>query len=632
MNEEQTNGKVISDYSDVIDEIELQKIQDLNNDHILNLLYEYIDLLKPSKVYVITDEEEEIQFVQQRAIEMGEESKFKMKGHTVHFDNYYDQGRDKDNTRVLVTPEMKMSKKINQIDREKGLEEVFKLMDGLMKGKEMIVRFFMLGPLNSVFSIHALQFTDSWYVAHSEDLLYRGGYEEFKKLNGSDNFFFFVHAAGELDGSVTATDSIKNGRRIYMDLKGSKVLTINNQYAGNSLGLKKLALRLAIYKANNEGWLAEHYFIMGVHPKGKNRVTYCVGAYPSACGKTSTAMIPGQTIIGDDIAYVRNINGKARAVNIEHGLFGIIQDINPIDDPVIYEALTTPRELIFSNILVKDEVPYWLGMGQDLPTSGTNHFGPNWKLGDKDVDGNEIDYCHPNARFTLRISELANADPYIHDPEGVEIHGIFYGGRDSDTNVPIYESLSWEHGVFDGATIESETTTATIGKAGVRGLNPMANMDFLVVPLGKYLENHRRFGSELSKPPRVFSTNYFLKVNENYTNEKLDKKVWLMWAEGRMHGEYKTIKTPVGYLPKYEDLKQLFLEIFNRNYSKSDYEIQFSLRIGKLLEKLDRMEKAFGVEPNIPDFFWNILRQQRKELQEMKEKYRKDIVSPFELH
>lgn len=626
---------------DVLDEKDLQKLKDLNNEHVVNLLNQYIDLLKPSKVYVITDDDEDIQFVRQQAIEIGEEAKLKMEGHTLHYDSYYDQARDKANTKVLVTPEMKMSKKINQIDREEGLKEIFSIMDGIMKGKEMIVRFFVLGPLNSEFSIPALQFTDSWYVAHSEDLLYRRGYEQFKKLNGSDNFFFFVHSAGVLDGNVTNKESIDKARRIYIDLKGNRVLTMNNQYAGNSLGLKKLALRLAIYKANNEDWLAEHYFIMGIHPEGKDRVTYCAGAYPSACGKTSTAMMPGQTIVGDDIAYVRNIDGEARAVNIESGVFGIIRDVNPIDDLIIYQALTTPRELIFSNVLVNDEAPYWLGMrfktssptiqGPELPKSGMNHSGQNWKLGDKDPEGREINYCHPNARFTLRIPELANADPHLHDPEGACIDGIFYGGRDSDTNVPIYESLSWEHGVFVGATIESETTSATLGKEGVRTLSPMANMDFLVVPLGKYLENHRRFGNNLKMPPKVFATNYFLKIYGKYTNEKVDKKVWLVWAEGRMHSEYDVIETPIGLIPKYEDLKKLFKEIFGRDYSEKEYLDQFSLRIGKLLEKLGRMESQFGEEPNIPDFFWDILQKQREELIEMKEKYGTDIVSPLDL-
>ncbi|GAG37649.1 unnamed protein product, partial [marine sediment metagenome] len=241
---------------------------------------------------------------------IGEEKKLKMEGHTIHFDGYYDQGRDKANTKYLLSKGVDWGIKINSIEKEKGLKEIYSYLNGSMAGKEMLVRFFSLGPTNSIFSLKALQITDSAYVAHSEDLLYRQGYEEFKKLNGSSDFFFFLHSAGRLENRVSV-DIDK--RRIYIDLEESRVYSVNNQYAGNSLGLKKLAFRLAINKAQNEGWLAEHMFIMGVHgPNG--RITYFTGAYPSACGKTSTAMIPGQTVVGDDIAYLKKIDGVIRAV------------------------------------------------------------------------------------------------------------------------------------------------------------------------------------------------------------------------------------------------------------------------------------------------------------------------------
>ena len=288
-----------------------------------------------------------------------------------------------------------------------------------MQGKEAIIRFFCLGPINSRFSISALQITDSFYVCHSEDILYRTGYKQFKKLNGSKDFFYFIHSAGELDKRGNTKNIDK--RRIYIDLKQNRVLTMNNQYAGNSVGLKKLALRLGINKANHEDWLAEHMFIMGARPLDKDRLTYFTGAFPSACGKTSTAMIPGMTILGDDIAYLREgKNGRAYAVNIEQGIFGIITDVNPKDDPLIYETLTTPRELIFSNILEKDGEAYWLNMGKEMPQEGHNHWG-KWKLGDKDSSGKDIPYCHKNSRYTLRINDLANADPELENPVGVEL-------------------------------------------------------------------------------------------------------------------------------------------------------------------------------------------------------------------
>jgi phosphoenolpyruvate carboxykinase (GTP) len=499
-------------------------------------------------------------------------------------------------------------------------------MDGVMEGKEVVIRFFSLGPVGSKFSLLAFQMTDSYYVAHSEDILYRAAYEEFKRMDGSDDFFTFIHSAGQLtDRGVTKNI---DKRRIYIDLKGNKVLTVNNQYAGNSLGLKKLALRLAIYKANNEDWLAEHMFLMGSKPKGKDRITYFAGAYPSACGKTSTAMIPGQTIVGDDIAYLRADKGMAYAVNIEQGIFGIITDVNPEDDPLISEVLASPRELIFSNILINDGKPYWINMGKDLPSEGMNHYSDNWTLGTKDKDGKEVGHAHKNSRYTMRIEELENADPNLNDPDGVPVRGIIYGGRDSDTSVPVYQSLNWTHGVAIGATIESETTSATLGKEGVRAFSPMANMDFLVVPLGTYIKNHIRFGNGLDNPPLVFATNYFLKKDGKFLNHKVDKKVWLMWMDGRVHNEYQAIETPIGYIPLYEDIKNLFKEIFGREYTKAEYDEQFSIRTTQWLDKIARMEEIYNKEDEVPQEFLAILQEQKERLQAAKEKYGKATILP----
>jgi len=611
--------------SNVLGELDLKKIKDLNNKKIEKIVEEYLNLCQPDKATVITDSPEDIKYVRELALKNKEEQTLAMEGHTIHYDGYFDQARDKDNTKILVTSDMKMSKIINTIDKEEGLKEVLETMKGAMKGKEALIRFFCLGPLNSEFSIPALQITDSAYVAHSEDILYRTGYEQFKKLNGSEDFFYLVHSAGELDEKGNSKNLDK--RRIYIDVADQRVFTVNNQYAGNSLGLKKLALRLAIYKADQEGWLTEHMFIMGAKQPEKDRLTYFAGAFPSACGKTSTAMISGQKIVGDDIAYLKKKNNQAYAVNVEQGIFGIIENVNPEDDPIIYETLTSPRELIFSNVLIKNDKPYWLGMGQELPKNGYNHSG-DWEKGNKDAKGNLIDPAHKNARYTLRINELANADDNLNNPEGVPLQGIIYGGRDSDTSVPVYQSFGWEHGVYIGATLESETTAATLGQAGVRKLSPMANLDFLVIQLGKYIKNHLDFGDSLKEKPLVFSTNYFLKDENNFLNDKLDKKVWLLWMEGRVHNEFEAIKTPIGYIPLYQDLKNLFKKVLNKDYSQENYKKQFTIRIGKFLEKIERMEKNYQAEKDIPKKFYETLNFLKKNLTEAQEKFGADNISP----
>ena len=619
----------------IIDQKNLQKLKGLNNKHILKIINEFVALCKPSKVTVITDSQEDIDYVRYKSIEKGEESKLELEGGTYHFDGFvsmsnHDQARDKSNTKILVPKGGFKPPALNTIDREEGLKEILDIMDGCMKDHECIIRFFCLGPRASRFSILALQLTDSMYVGHSEDILYRAGYEEFKKLNGSDEFFYLIHSTGEQLSHLPVTKDLSK-RRIYIDLQERRVLSCNNSYAGNSLGLKKLALRLAIHKSNNEDWLAEHFFLMGLHPKGKERITYACGGFPSACGKTSTAMLPSQTIIGDDIAYLRPwSDGHAHAVNIEQGIFGIIKDVNPKDDPVIWDAITTPRETIFSNVLIRDGKPYWLGDGRDIPEEGVN-FSGKWIKDNKDENGKKIPHAHPNARYTIRIEELRNVDENLHNPEGVPIKIIFYGGRDSDTMPPIVESLNWEDGVFLGASVESETTSATLGQEGVRKASPMANLDFVVVPLGKYLENHKKFGNSLKHPPKVFATNYFLKnVNGKYLNGMLDKLVWIMWSELRVHKEVDAIETPIGYIPMYQDLQQLFKEYLDKEYSKDDYERQFTIRIEPLLKKLDRIEKIYQKEETTPQFFWNIIENLRTKINQLRNEKGKDIVSPFE--
>ncbi len=609
-----------------MDEINLQKLDALNNQYVTKVVQEAIQRCKPAKVTVVTDAKEDLAYVRELALINGEEQKLKMEGHTVHFDSYYDQGRDKAHTRYLVSQDIDWGIKVEYTEKERGLKEINSLFEGSMRGKEMLVRFFSLGPTNSVFSLRALQITDSAYVAHSEDILYRPAYEEFKKLNNSPDFFFFLHSAGRLENGVSK-DIDK--RRIYIDLEENKVYSVNTQYAGNSIGLKKLAFRLAIKKANEEGWLAEHMFIMGVHGPD-DRVTYFTGAFPSACGKTSTAMIPGQTIVGDDIAYLKRIDdGIIKAANVEKGIFGIIQDVNPQDDPLIYRALTTPRELIFSNVLVNDGVPYWLGMGKEIPERGINHSG-EWYKGKRDKEGKLIDCSHKNARYTVGLNALENIDPRANDPAGVPVQAIIYGGRDSDTSVPVVESFSWPHGVFLGATLESETTAATIGVEGVREHDPMANLDFISVPFKTYIENHLKFTEGLREIPKIYGTNYFLKDESgNYFNSKLDKKVWVLWAEGRVHGEFKAIDTPVGRIPCYEDLRRLFLEALGKDYDKAEYVQQFSLRVTKYLEKMERMEKIFkNIE--MPLAFTAELKAQTERLKLAKTKFGKDTISPLE--
>lgn len=616
-------------FDDMMDKKERSKLEALNNPRINEFVRKYAELMEPASVFVCTDSEEDYEHIRQKALKEGEERRLNdHKNHTVHFDNYYDQARDKERTAVLTENGEKIPF-VRTREKKEGLAEVYKIMKGIMKGREMIVAFFSLGPRESPFSILGVQITDSPYVAHSQHMLYRTAYGEFERLGENAEFFKFVHSEGALDDRKTSKDIDK--RRIYIDLEDEIVYTLNTQYGGNTIGLKKPAFRLTIAKAAKENWLSEHMFLMGVNgPNG--RVSYFTGAFPSMCGKTSTCMVRGERLVGDDLSFIRDIDGEARAVNVENGVFGIIQGINPEDDPEIWKVLHSDSEVIFSNILVSGGMPYWTGMPGEIPEKGENHSGEWWK-GKKDAEGNEIPPSHKNARFTVRIEDFENLDKgVIQAGKGAKLSGMIFGGRDADTWPPVCESFDWKHGVINkGASVESETTAATLGKEGVRKFNAMAILDFMSISLGKYLKNYLKFGERFKNPPKIFAVNYFLRDEKgNFLNSKLDKGVWLKWMDLRANGEAEAIETPIGYIPRYEDLKKLFSQVLGKEYPKDDYEKQFTIRIPELLSKLDRIEKVYREIEDTPKELFKELEEERKRLEEARKKYG-EYVSPLRL-
>jgi len=626
-----TDQKTINNLENRLSSEDFEKIKKLNNPKINEFIAKYIDHFNPSKIKVCTDSKEDLQYTRDACIKNHEEAELAINGHTMHFDGYYDQARDKPKTKFLVSPGKDLGPELNTMHREEGLKEIFGIMENIMEGHELFIKFYCLGPVNSPFSIPCVQLTDSAYVAHSEDLLYRQGYQEFVQKGKDAKFFKFVHSEGQLEESGLGLKVSKNieKRRVYIDLENEIIFSANTQYGGNTIGLKKLAMRLAINRASKNGWLTEHMLIMGVH--GKNdRVSYFMGAFPSMCGKTTTAMVNGETIVGDDIAYIRNIGGKARSVNVESGIFGIIEGINDKDDPLQWKALHTPAEIIFSNQLVyNNKKVYWNGKPGEQPEKGVN-FSGDWFKGKKDKDGNEIKPSHKNARFTIKMDMLDNVDPTLHDPEGVKVDGIIYGGRDSDTSVPVEESFDWDQGVIlKGACLESETTAATLGKEGVRVFNPMSNMDFLSIPIGKYVQNNLDFSKKLKESPRIFSVNYFLRgKNGSWLNHKNDKAVWLKWMELRVNNEVEAIKTPTGYMPHYEDLKQLFKQVLNKDYTKEDYIQQFTVRIPENLSKIERMKEVYTKRvTDTPEILFKVLDEQKQRLLDA-QKQCGDYISP----
>jgi phosphoenolpyruvate carboxykinase (GTP) len=612
--------RVIEILKNSLNKSDYQKVVRVDNPSVHSFIARYIDICNPSKVTVCDDSKEDIQYTREAAIKNREEAKLAIEGHTIHYDGYYDQARDKLRTKFLLPGGKDLGPELNTMNKEKGIKEIFEIMKNIMKDHELFVKFFCLGPNNSKFSIPCIQLTDSAYVAHSEDLLYRQGYQDFLKLGKNANFFKFVHSQGKLEEASLGLLVSKNidKRRVYIDLEDEIIYSVNTQYGGNTIGLKKPAMRLAINRASKEGWLTEHMLVMGVHGPN-NRKSYFTGAFPSMCGKTSTAMIQGEAIVGDDIAYIRSIDGKARAVNVESGIFGIIEGINDKDDLLQWKALNRPVEIIFTNQLYYDTGKiYWNGKPGEKPKKGFNHSG-KWYEGKKDEDGKVITHSHKNARFTFIMDILDNVDEKLHDPQGVQVSGVIYGGRDSDTSVPVEEAFDWVHGIITkGACLESETTAATLGEEGLRAFNPMSNIDFLSIPIGRYIKNNLKFGKKAKKTPTIFSVNYFLKdKNGKWLNHKNDKAIWLKWMELRVNDDVDAIKTPTGYIPRYEDLKKLFELVLNKTYTEDDYIKQFTVRIPENLSKIERMFYIFRTRvQDTPKIVFDVLKEQKKRLLE----------------
>ncbi|MFW9967143.1 MAG: phosphoenolpyruvate carboxykinase (GTP) [Candidatus Thorarchaeota archaeon] len=612
-------------------EANLRKLLTIPNPRVHKFIADAIELCNPMKVFICDDSRMDVEYIRRTAIARGEETPLAIPTHTVHFDGLHDQARDKEQTTYLVPKGESLGEQLNQMERDTGLQMVQERMRGSMENKKMVVCFFCLGPRDSVFSIPVIQITDSFYVAHSEDLLYRRGYDYFRRLPEDAEIFQMLHSSGKLIHSVSID---WQNRGVAIDYKENTVYSFNTQYAGNSIGLKKLSLRLAIRKADREGWLAEHMFLMSVHGPNK-RKTYMTGAFPSACGKTSTSMIPGCTIVGDDLAYIKNIQGVAKAVNVERGIFGIIRSVSAKGDPIIWEVLNSHQPVIFSNVLVSYEgIPYWLEDGRIAPKQGIN-FSGDWFKGKKDESGEEIPLAHKNARYTISLEGLPNVDKTLEDPGGVEVAAVIYGGRDADTWVPVQESFDWAHGVITmGASLESESTAATLGPSGVRKFQAFSNMDFISIPVGKYIENHLDFGASLDKAPKIFGVNYFQKdANGHFITDKADKRVWLQWMELRVHGEARARKTPIGHIPLFEDLKILFTEHLDKEYTEEQYHQQFTIHVPELLAKIDRIEGEYSeCVSDAPELLYSLLNEQRKRLLEARQAHGEYIQpSAFEI-
>ena len=632
-----TTDAAVKLFEKIMDTKNLQRINEITNTEVLIKIANAIAMCRPDSVFVNTGSDADRQFIRDLSLEKGEEAKLPMEGHTIHFDLKEEQGRIIDRTYYFTNPDDLVSSLANKLDRAEALEDIRGKMVGIMSGKIMIVGFYIRGPVGAPVSNPALEITSSTYVSHSAEILYRNAFSDFNdQVERLGHYYTNIHSEG-----LNRPEDLPSAR-VYMDRSYQTTYSINCTYAGNTLLLKKgnhrFSVDKAIYDARGTE-LSEHMFVTGIDGPG-GRITWLTGAAPSGCGKTTTAMA-GNHFVGDDLAQLWiDDGGSVRAVNPECGIFGIVEDVNLEGDPMLMACLRQPgTEVIWSNVLIDENgVPQWVGNGEEMPSKGINFQGP-WEQGMTDENGKPVPVSHPNSRCTLSSSALANYSEAAEDPQGVETRIITYSGRDSDTMPPVWVAKNSDHGVAIGACIVSAATATEVGATGVKRA-PWANAPFIPGSLGDYMDaQFKFFGSRKIddvKRPLLAGLNYFLTeearggTTKKLIGEKRDVKAWLGWLERRAHGDVDAIETPIGYLPKYEDLKDLFQALVDKDYSQDLYTRQFSLYVDNILARNELQTTAYQKEENIPEQLFKVLREQREGLVRLKEKFG-PIVSPADL-
>lgn len=471
-------------------------------------------------------------------------------GSYLHRSHPEDVARTEQNTYICTPVRGDAGPTNNWMDPAEAYDKLRRLFSGVMKGRTMYVIPHLLGPPGSPFSKVGVELTDSVYVAINMQIMTRLGTVALEHLGDSHSFLKGLHSCGTLD---------PRQRYICHFPQDLTVWSINSGYGGNALLSKKcFALRIASWLGRQEGWLAEHMFITGIEdPKGQ--VTYIAGAFPSACGKTNLAMLrptgaySGYKIwcVGDDIAWLRvGIDGRLYATNPEAGFFGVAPGTSPQTNPNMMAAIA--KNTIFTNVaLAPDRTVWWEGL--DLPADIKGFLdwqGRPWSPN----SGQKA--AHPNSRFTTPIKQSPVFTPKWNSPEGVPISAILFGARRSTLVPLVCEAFNWQHGVYLGATMSSETTSAAAGATGVLRQDPMAMLPFCGYNMADYFGHWLKIGRRLKAPPKIFRVNWFRR-------DAHGRFLWpgfgdnmrvLKWIIDRCYGTAGAQETPIGYLPSINSL------------------------------------------------------------------------------
>ena len=525
-------------------------------------------MTKPDKIVLIDGTNEQIEALREEACSTGEMFKLNQEllpNCYLHRTAVNDVARVEDRTFICTSKKEDAGNINNWMDPKECYAKLTKLFTGSMTGRTMYIIPYSMSVVGSPFAKYGIELTDSIYVVLNMCIMTRVGLNVLDAIGDSDNFIKGLHSKAQLD---------ENNRYIVHFPEDNTIWSVNSGYGGNVLlGKKCFALRIASYLGKKEGWMAEHMLILGIeNPDGD--IKYITAAFPSACGKTNLAMlIPPEVYkskgykvwcVGDDIAWLRvGDDGRLWAVNPENGFFGVAPGTNEKSNP---NALaTTKSDTIFTNVChnLENNTVWWEGLDDNPPHDAIDWRGNKWDYRKYDKKDKSTCGANPNSRFTAPAKNCPCVSKEFDNPQGVPVTAIVFGGRRAKTAPLVYQSRSWQHGVFVGSIMASETTAAATGAVGVVRRDPMAMRPFAGYDMGDYFAHWLEMGKKIPNKPLIFNVNWFRTDDEGHF-------IWpgfgdnmrvLMWILARCEGKVDAVETPIGYVPKPEDIDLTGLDL-----------------------------------------------------------------------